>query len=87
MVSKAELSKLKPSERWLRKVAAECHEALQWILTGQEDEHQSVDQDIDQIGAFLRKKEIARIAVMEAIKTEDDGIWIRLEQLVREQQD
>jgi len=32
----------------------------------------------------MRENEIARIAVMEAINAEDNGIWIRLEELVRE---
>lgn len=86
MVNAAELGKLTPSNRWLKKMAEVCHVSMQWILTGSEEngEKQLLDQSMKQIDDFLRTNEIARIAVMEAINSDDSGIWLRLEQLIRE---
>lgn len=87
-VSKAELGKLTPSDRWLKKVSDVCFVSMQWLLTGQEEneEKQLLDQSMKQIDEYLRTNEIARIAVNEAIRSADDGIWLRLEQLVMERQ-
>ena len=84
MVSKAELGKLTPSDRWLKKVAKECHVSLQWLLTGHEEEQTVTDHSLELIADYLRNNEIARIAITEDINSDDNGIWIRLEQLVRE---
>ena len=56
---------------------------MQWLMTGQEGEMSAADQALRKINAYLRDNEIARIAVMEAMSSNDVGIWIRIEELVR----
>ena len=84
MVSRVELKKIVPSARWLQKVADEFGVSMQWLLTGEEDKKDATARSIERIDNYLRNNEIARIAVTEAIDSGDDGIWIRLEQLIME---
>ena len=83
-VSRVELGKVIPARRWLQKVADKFGISLQWLLTGKETEENVVDAVLNRITTYLRANETARIATMEAINAGDDGIWIRIEQLVRE---
>lgn len=86
MVSKVELQKVIPANRWLQKVADEFGVSMRWLLTGVEDGQQIVERNLKRISDYLRENKTARIAVMEAINSDDDGIWIRIEQLIRERQ-
>ena len=84
-VSNVELKKNTPSRRWVQRIADEFHVSLQWLLTGIDDGGQYiVEEKINKMVAYMRNNEIARIAVMEAINADDSGIWLRIEQLIRE---
>lgn len=85
-ISVVEKGKRIPTDRWLQKVADEFGVSMQWLLTGVEDGQQVVERNIKRIGDYLRYNETARIAIMEAINSDDDGIWVRIEQLIRERQ-
>ena len=86
-VYRVERGNVIPSEKWLQKVAEVFDVSMQWLLTGEETAQNVVDKSVERIGKYLRENESARIAITEAINSGDDGIWSRIEQLVKEQQE